>query len=35
LGYGAGRAIGAGADAYIIKSSFDQNHLLETIAQLI
>jgi two-component system chemotaxis sensor kinase CheA len=29
------RGIGAGADAYIVKSSFDQNNLLETIEQLI
>lgn len=29
------RGIEAGADAYIIKSSFDQNNLLETIEQLI
>jgi len=29
------RGIEAGADAYIVKSSFDQNNLLETIEQLI
>ncbi len=29
------RGIESGADAYIIKSSFDQNNLLETIEQLI
>jgi two-component system, chemotaxis family, sensor kinase CheA len=29
------RGIEAGADAYIVKSSFDQNNLLETIGQLI
>lgn len=29
------RGIEAGADAYIIKSNFDQNNLLETIEQLI
>lgn len=29
------KGIQAGADAYIIKSSFDQNNLLETIEQLI
>jgi two-component system chemotaxis sensor kinase CheA len=27
--------IEVGADAYIVKSSFDQNNLLETIEQLI
>jgi two-component system chemotaxis sensor kinase CheA len=29
------RGIAVGADAYIIKSSFDQNNLLETIEQLV
>jgi two-component system chemotaxis sensor kinase CheA len=29
------RGIGVGADAYIVKSSFDQNNLLETIGQLV
>jgi two-component system chemotaxis sensor kinase CheA len=29
------RGIEAGADAYIVKSSFDQGNLLETIEQLI
>jgi two-component system chemotaxis sensor kinase CheA len=29
------RGIEAGADAYIVKSSFDQNNLLETIEQLV
>jgi len=29
------RGIECGADAYIVKSSFDQNNLLETIEQLI
>ena len=29
------RGIEVGADAYITKSSFDQNNLLETIEQLI
>ena len=37
LGYDEALAhqIEAGADAYIIKSRFDQNNLLETIEQLI
>jgi two-component system chemotaxis sensor kinase CheA len=29
------RGIEAGADAYIVKSAFDQSNLLETIEQLI
>jgi two-component system chemotaxis sensor kinase CheA len=29
------RGIEVGADAYIVKSSFDQGNLLETIEQLI
>jgi two-component system chemotaxis sensor kinase CheA len=29
------RGIEAGADAYIVKSRFDQNNLLETIEQLV
>ena len=29
------RGIEVGADAYIVKSSFDQNNLLETIEQLL
>ncbi len=29
------RGIDAGADAYIVKSSFDQGNLLETIEQLV
>jgi two-component system chemotaxis sensor kinase CheA len=29
------RGIEAGADAYIVKSTFDQSNLLETIEQLI
>lgn len=29
------KGVDAGADAYIVKQSFDQNNLLETIAQLI
>jgi two-component system chemotaxis sensor kinase CheA len=29
------RGIEVGADAYIVKSSFDQDNLLETIEQLI
>ena len=29
------RGIQAGADAYLVKSAFDQRNLLETIAQLL
>jgi two-component system chemotaxis sensor kinase CheA len=29
------KGVDAGADAYIVKRSFDQNNLLETITQLI
>jgi two-component system, chemotaxis family, sensor kinase CheA len=29
------RGLKAGADAYIVKSSFDQDNLLRTIAELI
>ena len=29
------RGVAAGADAYIVKSGFDQGHLLDTISRLI